>query len=400
MAIRIKVARSAEELDNVFWLRHQVYVAEDKKFGDRGFPDQRISDRFDALPGVANIIAYDEDEPVGTIRVNLDSSVGLPSEKYFNFHPARLEVRKAVKKVKNKPIFVSAGMLAVRKNWMRRSNVIYALLKTATGILHSWGATHLIATVNHDTISMYGRLGFEALGEPRWVESIGNHVVPMIAEFKKTYEWAFGGLLDEESESFWLNTFSDCFERLLLPPGVQLFEEGMETDYAYIIDQGEVSISRRDSDGKELTLATLCKGELFGELSLLDGEPRSAGAITKSKVELIRLSRGDFSAAIDDDPRLLHRLVRLLVKRIRHTDELALVMAYAPQADRVKFALNKLRKSAIIDRKRPSAKLVRLGPSELAKTAGVREKEVRSVLEMERMEGHLEYGEKVIRFLG
>ncbi|MFT4930049.1 MAG: CRP/FNR family cyclic AMP-dependent transcriptional regulator, partial [Phenylobacterium sp.] len=80
MAIRIKVARTAKELNDVYRLRHEVYVEGEGYFKD--MPGEVIVDQFDSVPLVANIIAYDEEtqRPVGTIRINGDSEILLPSD--------------------------------------------------------------------------------------------------------------------------------------------------------------------------------------------------------------------------------------------------------------------------------------------------------------------------------
>ncbi|MEA1889321.1 MAG: hypothetical protein U9N50_06005, partial [Pseudomonadota bacterium] len=62
-------------------------------------------------------------------------------------------------------------------------------------------------------------------------------------------------------------------------------------------------------------------------------------------------------------------------------------------------ALSRLWDSAIPDRKKPKTRIARIGPQQLAKTAQVREAEVRRVLEMKKAKGCLNYGDNVVRFL-
>lgn len=395
MTTLIKVARTARELDQVYWLRHEVYVIEDGKFGGQPLPQERISDRFDALPQVANLIAYEHGEPVGTLRINLDTGAGLPPEDHCDFS----ELRNNPPQHTDSPRFASGSMLAVREDWRRRRDVIQALFKTAAGVLLRWGASHILASVNHETVSIYHKFGFEATDEPRWIESIGNYVVPMAATYDTIFQWAFGGLLKGDLDRFWLDTFADCFERQLLKNGEKLFCEGDEANHSYIIDSGWIAISRQSPEGDNLTLATLPPGTLFGELALIEERPRSATATAMGHVELIRLSRDDFLQTIGSDPEKLKKLMQVLAQRLRHTDDLAMVMAYAPQTGRVLFALEKLKKSAMPERKNPSIRSVKMGPKELAQSAGVREHEVRRVLEKKRTEGEIEYSERVIKFL-
>ncbi|MCU7959264.1 MAG: GNAT family N-acetyltransferase [gamma proteobacterium symbiont of Bathyaustriella thionipta] len=127
MSIRLKVAKSAKEIDDVMWLRHQVYVVEDGKFSDTPLPEKRILDRYDTLPGVVNLIAYDDKEPVGTIRANPDCEIGLPPESHYDFSTHRTQIARQLNA--RKPCFASGGMLAVTRKWRSRRDVIRALYK-------------------------------------------------------------------------------------------------------------------------------------------------------------------------------------------------------------------------------------------------------------------------------
>ncbi len=80
MAIRIKIAKTQREVDDALWVRHEVFVVEDGKFGGKPLPDARIIDRFDAFPHVWNIIAYDGDEAIATIRVTRENQLCIPAE--------------------------------------------------------------------------------------------------------------------------------------------------------------------------------------------------------------------------------------------------------------------------------------------------------------------------------
>lgn len=391
MATILKIARTAKELDDVFWLRHEVYVKEDGKFGGVPHKHERLHDRFDGLPGSINIIAYQGDEPIGTLRINFDSGIGLPSGDYFDFNPhLKLNVGEVV---------VSGGMLAIRKNWRRRRDVIAALFKMGIGILNSRKVTHIIATVNHETVSIYKKLGFWEVHYAVWVEEIGNHIIPMVSNFDTVYQWAFGNLIKSDIESFWIDQFSLEFERVLLDPGESLFAQNDEADYAYILDEGFIDIYRKDAEGKELNLATLASGVLFGELALIDRQPRAARATARTHAEVLRLSREQFSEILKSDSQKAEQLLSIFATRMRKTDDLAMVMAFAPLTGRVRYALDRMREHAIPDRNKPDEFVVQASPLEIAKTAGVPEEEVRKILEIEKQAGHIDYGEELIRFL-
>lgn len=398
MSIRLKVARTEKELDDVFELRYSVYVLEREKFSPSIENDPRIVDRFDAVPDVANVVAYHRDTAIAAMRINRDSSIGLPAEEYFDFSEIRSQLQEEFQKGNGeKPVIVGGSMLAIHKEWRNRRNVIFALFKTASGVMKNWGATHVIGSISEETLSLYGRIGFKSVGEAKWDESVGDSLVPILADYDKVFDWTFGEI-STIIGPFWLDNFCGRFERLLLSPGDVLFSQNDLAEKAYAIDEGWVSISRIDPDGNEMVLANLSKGALFGELAILDGEPRSATATAITNVGLIVLEREHLLNLVREHPEKLGQLLKHFSKRVRDLDDLAMVQAFAPQTGRVMFALNQLWHSAAIDRKDKSVRVAKVGPGQIAKSAQVREDEVLRVLETENLKGSLNYGKHVIRF--
>jgi hypothetical protein len=393
------VARTAKELDDVFRLRYDVYVRERGKFKADGAGEERIVDRFDTLPGVANIVAYNQDQAIAAIRINQDTPLGLPAEEYISFSGLRSRIQKeAESNGDDPPKIVGGSMLVVDKEWRNRRNVIFGLFKTAAGVLHSWKCTHVIGTISKDTLSIYSRANvFEQVGEEIWNDVVGDSLVPIVAYYPNIYRWTFGQIT-KKINTFWVDNFSGRFQRQLLSAGETLFSQTDIADVAYAVDEGWISISRYDPEGNEMVLANLSKGALFGELALFDGETRSATATAVTNAELITIERADMLELLRQNPDQIERLLEHFAKRLRATDNLALVQAFAPQTKRVEYALNQIWGSATADRKNPDLKIAKIGPKQIARSAQVREWEVRRILEIMKVDGQLEYGENVIRF--
>jgi len=217
--IKLKVARTAEELDDVFRLRYDVYVSERNKFSEkRATSDGRIVDHFDALPGVANIVAYEGDTAIASFRVNKDSEIGLAPEKYFDFTEARAGIAVCGEGLTFTPCVVSCSMLAIHKQWRHRRNVIFALFKTTAAVMHGWGATHVFGASSAETFSLYSRLGCKAIATEQWVESVGDNLIPLVGPFDEIFSWAFGQSEPKE-KCFWLDNYCAQFETLVLSPG-------------------------------------------------------------------------------------------------------------------------------------------------------------------------------------
>ena len=339
MSIRLKVAKTPEEIDDALWVRHEVFIVEDGKFGGKRLADARMMDRFDALPDVFNVIAYDGDEPIATIRLTKESEIGLPADEYFDFgefreHANREHASRADASSDSNAIFGSAGMLAVREPWRSRRDVIRAMYRIAAGVCRSSDVTHIMAVVNHQTAGMYRRLGFTSLAEKFWNEGIGDHVVPLTATSDAFCDWAFGDLPDTP-----LGIFRNGFERLFVRKGDTIFHEGDEGQHAYIVASGHVRITVKGNDGSELTLARQKRGDLFGEFALIDSMPRSATAVATEDSELITLGRDVFHQEVINHPERILQLLEIFTTRIRRMDELMSTIVSAPQTKRLEFAL-------------------------------------------------------------
>jgi len=401
MAITIKIAKTAKELDDIYRFRHRVFVEERGKFGETNLTNSRVIDHFDAVPGVVNIIAYSGEHVIGSVRVNPDSSIGLPAEQYFDFSSVRAAERDIYLSDSahegNLSTFASCSMLAVDENWRNRRSVIFSLFKAATGVLHSWNVTHVICAISEETFSMYGRLGFSAVAEKKWMDHVGDHMLPIVASFKEIFEWSFSEL-SQTIDRFWLDNFCGQFERILLSPGEILFNQDDKANYTYAVDEGWIAISREDPEGNEMVLANLSRGALFGEVAVFDGERRSAKAVALANTELIAIERSHMFEMLKRNPENMTQLLKHFAKLVRDSGNMAMVQAFAHQTGRIDFALRELWRSAVPEVPGSSLRSIKVGPSQIAKTARVREEDVRQVLELRKAQGVLDYGNRIIKF--
>ncbi len=100
-----------------------------------------------------------------------------------------------------------------------------------------------------------------------------------------------------------------------------IFHAGDEGATMYIILSGAVKIFVPAVDGREVVLAVHRSGDLFGEMALLDDEPRSASASTMEETEMFTLNRGDFLEVLDFHPAALRAIIDVLVERLRATNQ-------------------------------------------------------------------------------
>jgi len=116
-----------------------------------------------------------------------------------------------------------------------------------------------------------------------------------------------------------LETLADMVSFKQVPKGAFIVTQHELGGCMYLLVSGRVKASLASPDGKELTLNYLEAPAHFGEMSLVDSEPRSADVIAVTDVEVLALDGKDLSAAIQVQPRLALSLIATLSRRLRHT---------------------------------------------------------------------------------
>lgn len=105
--------------------------------------------------------------------------------------------------------------------------------------------------------------------------------------------------------------------------GTVLFKEGDDQRYMAFIVEGEVEISKASKDNTETIVVRLSAGTHFGELSMVDGCPRSAKAKARTDVLLLTLTPANFNRIMKDHPRIgvamLMNIARMISARLRMT---------------------------------------------------------------------------------
>jgi CRP/FNR family transcriptional regulator, cyclic AMP receptor protein len=108
-----------------------------------------------------------------------------------------------------------------------------------------------------------------------------------------------------------------CVTRRLSAQEV-LFQRGDPGDALFAIRRGQIRIGTSTDAGTRLTLNLLGAGDVFGEIALLDGQPRTADAVAAEPTVLFMLRRRDFLGLLERSPTASVQLVELLCERIRY----------------------------------------------------------------------------------
>ncbi len=125
----------------------------------------------------------------------------------------------------------------------------------------------------------------------------------------------FESLDQQELEALSDLTFTRSFGK----DGVIILAEE-EGDTLFILKKGQVKVSIVSEEGREVILSLLGPGSVFGELSLLDGKPRSANVVATEDTDLLMLRRSDFIQLIYKTPQIATALLAELATRLRKTD--------------------------------------------------------------------------------
>jgi CRP/FNR family cyclic AMP-dependent transcriptional regulator len=117
-----------------------------------------------------------------------------------------------------------------------------------------------------------------------------------------------------------LRAFADITREHRYGRGTVIVSEGDPGDALYIVRSGEVKVVLVSEDGREVILGVLGPGAHFGELSLIDGRPRSAHVIATQTASLLVLRRVDFRRQVEAQPQVAWALLMELSRRLRQAD--------------------------------------------------------------------------------
>ena len=125
-------------------------------------------------------------------------------------------------------------------------------------------------------------------------------------------------LLDEEERK----TLAELLDIRTFSKGEMVFAYGDAGDALYIVRRGSVQAYVEDCMGETIILSENLSGDVFGEISLLDGGPRTANAVATDETETLVMNRGDLLDLITRHPHAAMDLLAVMGRRLRSTDEL------------------------------------------------------------------------------
>lgn len=176
----------------------------------------------------------------------------------------------------------------------------------------------------------------------------------------------------------------------LVKRGVVLFRKGDAGPRLFVLCSGEVRISTPSDQGKDTIFSLFTAGDIFGEITFLDGGVRSADAVTVKDSELMIIERRDFIPLIERHPAMATRLIEVLCQRLRRTSEQVENIAFLGLSDRLAKALLHLLRTSAVSSPRGCIRITQreigqmIGVSRESANKQLREWERRKWLKLER----------------
>ena len=254
----------------------------------------RLIDRFDAFPTTTNLAVLYEGRVVGGMRLTLDSEMGIPADDYYDFR-SHLPRNSHV---------MGCGQKCVTKEF-RTPKIARGLILMAMYFAVSHGVSYIVAAINPDIANLLKRVGFQALDGKIIIPNIKIPGIPVLLDMRNLKDYFMKFAIESE-----LYNFLKSYHCMFFSQSEQIIKTGELGNAAFIIIQGEAEVKYKD-----ITLASLSQGDVFGELALFTDDIRSADVFAKTDVKAMVLKKEDFLSHLKDNPQQALKLISSMANR-------------------------------------------------------------------------------------
>ena len=185
--------------------------------------------------------------------------------------------------------------------------------------------------------------------------------------------------LDEKTLN--LLAHSSKFQRV--EKGQILFFQSDPSEFAYVVQRGEMSIVLSSLDGRDMVINEMRSGDIFGELGILTKQPRSTSAIARLDSDVLVIPYDAFLRVIDAEPQLARRILEITAQRLQRSGEREGALAFMDAQARLARLLLEL------DRQEKETGYITISQDELAHHTGLIRQTVAKVLGKWRRQGYL-----------
>ncbi|NEO83633.1 MAG: GNAT family N-acetyltransferase [Spirulina sp. SIO3F2] len=295
MAVKIKLARTPKQIDEALKVRYQVFCQEDVKLCPQ--EGDRIFDRFDTYNTTYHLVVIFDEVVVGTMRMTLDSDVGVPADEFYDFRAHLPEEYN----------LLSAGMYCVSRPF-RQQNIALGLIQMSVYFSVQHNITHIVAPVNPDIVNLIKRVGFKAISDEIIDVHSGLPIIPVLLNINDVKDFFMNFAHQNQ-----MYNFINSYEYLTYDEGEYIIYAGDVGDEAFVIVSGIVSIR---FPGTEKVIYDMSEGDVFGELALFTNTTRSADVVAKTKVRIMALPKSAFLVHLRNNPDKAIEFMRSIGNRL------------------------------------------------------------------------------------
>lgn len=293
--LRIAIANSPTQIDDVLQLRHQVLIAAPETAPAE--KPKRLMDRFDTFPTTTHVTAILNHQIIASLRLTFDSDQKTPADEYYKFRPSLPANSK----------LMSCDLHCVHPDF-HLPQVTVGMLSVACYLAMSEGVTHIVAPVAKEISHILAGVGFQSLlpnsTRPR-------RTLPMMLNLQQDLQDPF----IQFSEQNELQSIMHSYGCALYEPGEAILRAGTVGNCAFVIADGEVDVKHAGSDE---IVDTMGVGEVFGEMTLLTDQVRSADIIARTRVRTMVLEKSVFVEHLTSEPKVALKLLQSMGHRMNH----------------------------------------------------------------------------------
>jgi CRP/FNR family cyclic AMP-dependent transcriptional regulator len=172
------------------------------------------------------------------------------------------------------------------------------------------------------------------------------------------------------------------------PKGTLILAQDEPGHVAFLILQGAVDVLLESEDGRQFIVARLGAGDHFGEMALLDAEPRSATVVATADTELLVMRRDEFIEELLRHPRIMLRMLVTLSRRLRRADAQVASLAFGDTAARLARLLLANATEG------PRGRMVEVAQDDLAAMVGATRQTVGRIFGVWRRQGYIATGRR------
>ena len=298
--LKIAVAKTPAQIDSLLKLRYRVLVEEEEKYPTH--QSGRLVEHFDAFPTTTNLVAIQDDVLIGGMRITLGTQQHVPtgSTNFDSLIPQTVKV-------------IGCSMYCIKRDF-RSTQVMMGFLLMASYLGLSHGVSHIIAPTDLKLINRLKQQGFNISGAEVSTLYTDLNISPLLLNIQQDLKDFFAKFAEHNK----IEGFIHAYDCAFYEAGEYIIRKGDRGNCAFILVDGEVEVQHSQH---EKPADVMRPGAVFGEMSLLSDQRRSANIVAKTKVRVMVLEKAVFLKYLEADPSMAVAMLKSMSNRMHQLIE-------------------------------------------------------------------------------